>query len=454
MVPRTQAHKSYGGAVVDSLFQLRQHEMVPSKRWGSNGTTHRLRAFVLVVLAVGLSSPPALAYIDPGTGSALVYVITALVLSIYFALRGFYYKVLELIFGFRVKKQKCNVALHSEDPRYEVVFLPLIRALTERRIDFTYLTMYERTGSFEPLPNGTVHHAIPHGLVGYSFLNHLTAKVVVTTTPQLDVMTFRRSEKVQHYCHIPHALGESRYVRPYAYDFFDSVFCCGEILRNNIRRMEQIRGLPAKQLHATGIPHYDALLAAAQHTRTTTNARPLVLLAPSWGPLSIFQRFGTDLVKRLATHYEVLVRPHPQMKISQPELYAEVLQLEGVEIDTQQSPADAMRRADILVSDISGIMHEFAFIHEKPVIIIDHKQGVEGLEGFLLGGDSELKERCRDFIIPVPPEETDSIVSRVDSALKGHSKTRLQAVRGDLIYNFGRASPAAATQIEEILRCL
>lgn len=421
---------------------------------GSNGTPHRLRAFVLVVLAIGLSSPPAHAYIDPGTGSALVYVITALVLSIYFALRGFYYKVVELIFGFRIKKQKCNVALHSEDPRYEVVFLPIIRALAERRIEFTYLTMYERNASFESLPEGTSHHAIPSGLVGYSFLNHLTAKVLVTTTPQLDVMTFRRSEKVQHYCHIPHALGESRYVRPYAYDFFDSVFCCGEILQSNIRRMEEIRGLPAKQLHTTGIPHYDTLLAAAQQAAPTANARPLVLVAPSWGPLSIFQRFGTDLVKKLATQYDVLVRPHPQMKISQPDLYAEVLKLQGVELDTQRSPADAMRRADILVSDISGIMHEFAFIYEKPVIIIDHKQGVEGLEGYLLGGDSDLKEQCRDFIIPVPPEEATHIASRVETALKLHSKERLQATRDKLIYNFGHASTAAAQQIEEILRCL
>ncbi len=427
---------------------------MPSQYCGRDGTAHRLRAFVLVVLAIGLSSPPAQAYIDPGTGSALVYVITALILSLYFALRGFYHKVLELIFGFRVKKQKCNVALHSEDPRYEVVFLPLIRALAERRVSFTYLTMYERTASFEPLPNEAVHHAIPAGLMGYSFLNHLTAKVLVTTTPQLDVMTFRRSEKVQHYCHIPHALGESRYVRPYAYDFFDSVFCCGEILQNNIRRMEEIRGFPAKKLYPTGIPHYDALLTAAKQTQPTANSRPLVLVAPSWGPLSIFQRFGTDLVKRLAAHYDVLVRPHPQMKISQPELYAEVLKLEGVEIDTQRSPADAMHRADILVSDISGIMHEFAFIHEKPVIIIDHKQGVEGLEGYLLGGDSDLKERCRDFIIPVPPEEVADIASRVDAALKGHSKTRLQAVREQLIYNFGRAGTVAADQIEEILKCL
>ncbi len=406
----------------------------------------------MAFVAITLTALPAAAYIDPGTGSALVYVITGIVVSIYFVLRGLYYRVIELASRARHEHQRCDLALHSESPRYEITFLPVVRALAERGVELTYFTMYERDDSYEPLPPGVTHQAIAPGMVGYARLNHLEAKVLVTTTPQLDVMMFRRSKKVSHYANLQHALSESRYARPYAYDFFDSVLCCGEILRDNIRRIEEIRQLPAKQLLETGVPHYDELMKDAEPGRPPRPS-PLVLVAPSWGPLSIFEAFGTEIVERLAADFDVVVRPHPQMKLSQPDLYARVLGLDGVEVDTSRTPGDVMARADILVSDISGIVHEFAFIHEKPVLIIDHGTSLGGLEGHLLGGDSELKDRCREFIIPIPPAEVDGIAEAVSDALDGHRRDRIVDVRGQTVFNYPGAGAVAADQIMGILQC-
>jgi hypothetical protein len=396
---------------------------------------------------------PVFAYIDPGTGSALVYVISGIIISLYFAVRGLYLRLREAVARGGARYERCCIAIHGEDPRYEITFLPIIRCLVESGADVTYFTMYDRDGSFAPLPAGVKHHSIPSGMVGYAYLNHLEAELLVTTTPQLDVMTFRRSRRVRHYCHLPHALGESRYVRPYAYDFFDSVMCCGRILEQNIRRMEEIRQLPRKQLFATGIPHYDVLLRERPDNRTSSE-RSVVLVAPSWGPMSIFEVFGTSLVRTVARHYDVIVRPHPQMERSQPELYREVIALEGVTVDTGGTPLAAMAAADILISDISGIMHEFAFVHEKPVLLIDHRRDVGGLEGHLLGGDSELKELCREFIAPVPPSEVDSLPGLIAAAIDRHSRQRIAEVREDLVYNFGNAAPTAARQLQEILQCL
>ena len=400
------------------------------------------------------SGSPTLAYIDPGTGSALIYVITGVIVSIYFAVRGLYYRLAELIFRSRYKRQKCNVAIHCEDPRYEITFLPVIRELARRGIEQTFFTMYERDDSFEELPGGVSHVPIAPGMVGYAYLNHLEAKLLVTTTPQLDVMTFRRSRRVEHYCHIPHALGECRYVRPYAYDFFDSVFCCGETLQNNIRRIESIRRLPAKQLFSVGIPHYDVLLQRASSAQTARKERPTVLIAPSWGPMSMFENIGIDFIRPLVRSYEVIVRPHPQMRVSQADLYAQVLALEGVSVDAGRTPGEAMAQADILISDISGIMHEFAFIYEKPVIVVDQELRNAGLEGQLLGGESDLKVRCRDFIVPTPPTEIAHLDRLIERTLKNWSSERISDVRSDLVYNFGGASTATATQLEGLLACL
>ena len=126
---------------------------------------------VLLPLCLLLQAKPAFAYIDPGTGSAIIYVITALVVSIYFAIRGLYYHLTEVAFRSRHKYQKCHIALHSEDPRYEITFLPVIRALAEKGTELTYFTMYERDDSFEALPALVNHRRIAPGMLGYAYLN-------------------------------------------------------------------------------------------------------------------------------------------------------------------------------------------------------------------------------------------------------------------------------------------
>lgn len=415
----------------------------------SGRATVSLRA--IIALALLSHALPAAAYIDPGTGSALFYVVTGIIVSVYFGIRGLYYRVVEFLFRMRHKEHRCRVAIHGEDPRYESTFMPLLHQLSALGIECTYFTMYERDGSYEALPPGIGHRQIAPGLVGYAYLNHLSATLLVTTTPQLDVMTFRRSKRVRHYCMVQHALGESRFVRPYAYDHFDTVLCCGEILKQNIRRMEALRGSPAKQLLETGLPHYEVMLDLARQA-PPLSGETVVLVAPSWGPMSMFEAFGTDFIAAIARRFKVLVRPHPQMKVSQPDLYARILALDGVEVDISRTPSAAMARAHILLSDISGISHEFAFIHERPVVVIDRQLQLGGLEGELLGGDSELRQRCAEFIVPVPPDQITHIVTHLEHVLAGHSAERLRQVRNELVYHFGGASRVAAAQIAEILR--
>lgn len=417
-------------------------------------TSRPSKGVALAFLLLAAPAPPILAYIDPGTGSALVYVVTGLLVSLVFALRGLGFRLIELAFRSRFRRQSCELAVHSEAPRYEITFLPVLRELSRLGVETTYFTMYDREG-FEDLPGGVTHVAIPPGMVGYAYLNHLDAKMLVTTTPQLDVMTFRRSRRVGHYCHIPHALGESLFVRPFAYDHFDSVLCCGPILRGNIRKIEFVRKARAKDLYETGVPHYDVLLQSANPARDP-EGEPTVLVAPSWGPLSLFAAFGTEFLEALVSRFRVLVRPHPQMRVSQPDLWNEVLRIPGVEPDTSTTPASAMSRADVLLSDFSGIVHEFAFLYRKPVFYLDHDVDLGGMEGQLIGGRSELRDRCREFLIPVRARDLDRLSDRIQEVLtarRGLSREILR-VRDETVFHVGRAAPVAAHQIEGILACL
>lgn len=408
------------------------------------------RAFYAALALALLAEPQvASAYIDPGTGSALFYVVTGVVVSVYFAIRGLYYRMLDLLFRARFRHSKCSIAIHCEDPRYEITFLPILKNLAAHGISPTFFTMYPRDQSYEPLPAGVNHRAIPPGMVGYAYLNHIEATVLVTTTPQLDVMTFRRSRRVRSYVMVQHALGECRFVRPYAYDYFDTVLCCGEVLKKNIRRMEALRASPPKELLETGLPHYEPLIVR-RDAAPPRSGPTCVLVAPSWGPLSMFAAYGTDFIAAIARKYRVIVRPHPQMRVSQPDLYARILATPGVEVDTSRTPSDAMSRADILLSDISGISHEFAFIYERPVVVIDRHLEPGGLEGELLGGESDVKRRCGEFIVPLPGARIAEVTEELSRVLAAHSPDRLRQVRDELVYHFGHASEVASRQLLDI----
>jgi CDP-glycerol glycerophosphotransferase (TagB/SpsB family) len=177
-------------------------------------------------------------------------------------------------------------------------------------------------------------------------------------------------------------------------------------------------------------------------------------VSPSWGPSSLFEVFGTQFIATLASRFDVIVRPHPQMKISQPGRQAEILAITGVTVDTAPTPEDSMARADIMITDYSGIQHEFAFIHEKPVITVEHNSGMSGFEGHLFGGTSKIREGCREFIVQLSPAEIDSLGDRVEQVLAQHNSAKIAKARDELVYNFGHAGDAAAAQLEELLRCL
>ena len=112
-----------------------------------------------------------------------------------------------------------------------------------------------------------------------------------------------------------------------------------------------------------------------------------------------------------------------------------------------------MSKADLLISDISGIMHEFAFLYERPVIIVDHTTGLGGMEGQLIGGESRLKALCSNFIMPIDPLEIDQLADKITIAFETHSPVEIEKTRSEVVYNFGTAGKVAAKQLVDILEC-
>ena len=101
---------------------------------------------------------------------------------------------------------------------------------------------------------------------------------------------------------------------PDGFDHYDTVCCVGPYMVDEIRRREEMYGLPAKELVEHGYGRLDAILesAATPPALCAASGPPVVLIAPSWGPTCIFETCGEQLVRVLLdAGYEVIARPHP-----------------------------------------------------------------------------------------------------------------------------------------------
>jgi CDP-glycerol glycerophosphotransferase (TagB/SpsB family) len=162
--------------------------------------------------------------------------------------------------------------------------------------------------------------------------------------------------------------------RLFGLDYYDSVFLTGEYQKKDIRRLEELRGTPRKELFVTGCAYLDVLsdhigeLPAEQGSRRKT-----VLVAPSWGANGILRRYGLKLLEPLAkSSWQVIIRPHPQSLVSEKDTLETLRRsLDGfdtVEWNFDAENLGALSRADVLVSDFSGVIFDYAFLFGRPVV--------------------------------------------------------------------------------------
>lgn len=317
-------------------------------------------------------------YIDPGTGSMLFTVLLGLIGAAVYSLRMLFIKVRFALSGGKAQAdtQKIPLVIFSDDKRYWTIFAPICRELDKRGMDVVYMT----ASPDDPALNNTYEHVhaefIGAGNKAFSKLNFLNATIVFSTTPGLDVYQWKRSKNVDYYIHIFHTAGEVTRYRMFGIDYYDALMIAGDHQERDIRDLEALRGLPAKEIVKVGIPFMDEMAArlasagpAPEHPRT-------VLLAPTWGPSAIFSIHGGKIIDELLkTGYHVIVRPHPQSFTSEKEmldkLMAEYPESDQLEWNRDTDNFEVLRRSDILISDFSGVVFDFSLIYDKPVIYTD-----------------------------------------------------------------------------------
>ena len=403
-----------------------------------------------------------LAYIDPTTTSTLLYVFIGVAASVGYACRGFFYKVRDLVLSSRTGGGRTDdeLVFYSEGRQYWPVFEPVLRALDEMGVGYLYVSSGADDPGLKRVGEKVhVRHVSP-GLAP-AYLNHLKARVVVMTTPQLDVLTIRRSKNVRHYVHLVHAPTDFTTYRKFAFDHFDSVMCAGPHQVKSARYFENLRGYPPKLLLETGCTYYDGLVKALAERRANAvpkaKERPVVLVAPTWKPYGFLNRFGRQMLESLlaAGKWDVVFRPHPQTAVSFPEVLEDIRRtFEGrahFTLDTSPNSAVSMDRADMMISELSGIVFDYAFTQGKPTLIFNGSPDLRGFEAEDF--DCEMWEVAVRGQIGVEfgVEDIPGICGLVEKALQ-RTAGDLAAFRDANIFNFGKAGPVAARQICEILK--
>lgn len=316
-------------------------------------------------------------YIDPGTGSMLFAILIGIIGALNFLLKSWIVKLRFFLSGGKrqeVESEELPLVFFSDDKRYWMVFEPICRELDRRGIDAVYMTASEDDPA---LSNPYEHiHAefIGAGNKAFAKLNFLKATVLVSTTPGLDVYQWKRSKDVKYYIHVPHMASDIAGYRMFGTDYYDAVLPSGPHQEKAIRDLEELRGLPAKDMVCVGMPYMDEMERRLKEAPALpeTSVRT-ILLAPSWGSEAILSRFGGDIIdKLLQTGDRVIIRPHPQSFTAEKEVLDDLMvrypNSEKLEWNRDADNFEVLRRSDILISDFSGVILDFALVYDKPIL--------------------------------------------------------------------------------------
>lgn len=411
----------------------------------------------------------AYAYLDPGTGNALVYVALSLLGAVFYFLKGLFYKIIEknkvnnedteVDFTSHAKK---SIVIFSEGKAYWNTYKPIIEKLIEKGQPFSYYTM-DRHDPCLTIDNLLMNNCyIGNGNVAYAKIGNLNADVVLTTTPNIGTTGYPipRSKHIQNLIYVDHGmLGDFSYLRRGALDHYDTVLLIGEYQIPLIRQLEKMRNLPEKTLILAGIPYVEELLKKVESEATGSSKADLpdrpqnitVLLAPSHGEKGFLSRYGTDFIEELAEkNYNIIFRPHPQSfktdKILMKRVESKLKKYKNIVWDLNPDATHSFQKADLLISDTSGIKLDFAFVYFKPFITMPiSSETLEDFEMKDLGG-SWSKEALRKngigyMLTEEEIKDLDTVILRV---LKENQKNVIKEFRDKYIYNWGHASEAVA----------
>ncbi len=335
-------------------------------------------------------------YIDPGTGSMLFSILIGAAATVFFLFRAL---ILKIKFFFSGKKDGSAqvdssykpYVIYNEGNQYWNTFKPVVEEFEARKIPLEYLTSSKNDPIFEQKYNYVKAEFIGEGNSAFAKLNMLSAGIVLMTTPGLQVYQLKRSKNVKHYSHVLHMPNDATTYRLFGLDFFDSVLLTGDYQATDLRYLEEKRGINKKELVTVGCPYLDVYKQNIANIPEEENHPFTVLVSPSWGDVGLLKKYGEKLLDPLSkTGWRIIVRPHPQSKKSEAEMLEHLTERykdnKNIVWDYERQNIFSLKKADIMISDFSGIIFDYTFLCDKPVMYVNAGMDLRPYDAYDLDG--------------------------------------------------------------------
>jgi YidC/Oxa1 family membrane protein insertase len=360
----------------------------------------------------------------------------------------------------RLPPEARRIVFYSESGQDWHHFDPVIRELTDRiGTSLCYVTSDPQDPGLETANERVRSFCIGPGLPCILFFQFLKADVMVLTMVDLHNLHLKRSIHPVHYVFMFHSL-ISAHMADFedSYDHYDTVLCAGPHHLKEIRRREEMKNLPPKNLVPHGYHRLEHLVHLnRQRPPRVVNDPPHVLVAPSWGEQTILNTCGEDLIAvLLEAGFKTTLRPHYQTGVVTPEVIEKIRNRfgghAGFSFVDRMGEDESLFQSDVMITDWSGAGMDYGMGLEKPVLYVDlppksrndvwRDLDIEPFESF-------VRTRIGTLLPPDRLEQAPSMIRELlqdPDAFRGH----VESLREDWIFNFGNSAAAAAKAIADL----
>ena len=127
-------------------------------------------------------------------------------------------------------------------------------------------------------------------------------------------------------------------------------------------------------------------------------------------------------------------------------LQSELKAFDNIEWDRNPDGFKSLSRAQLMISDVSGVIFDFAFIFLRPVISVGNGPLKDGFEAWEIPHEAWEMQALDSLGKRVLPGNEENIPALVKDLLMRHEDmaSRIEAIRRENVVNFGHAGEPIA----------
>jgi len=186
---------------------------------------------------------------------------------------------------------------------------------------------------------------------------------------------FKRNN--MHLVHLFHSLVSINFTYDTgSFDAYDTFFAVGPHHIEELNTMSRIRNWKDKTFLKVGYPKLQKIVRISNKD-FDKKEKKTIIFAPSWGEQNALRLHGLEIAHRiLRMNYELIIRPHPLSFKYDKNIINQLLSIVEQHSDCYMDNPDnnsfsSLLKADLMISDYSGVAYEYAFGLLRPVLFLD-----------------------------------------------------------------------------------